>query len=204
MADYDPKLDEVLLLKETSVSSRGDLKSRGDLILTNLNLVFIAKSAILGRVVGVYASPLKDIKVYNDEPQIRITNGDLEIQFLDSIERFYLGNKVLTGNWARFMRMTRNGETVTPQDIETGETRVKEYREKEYSKTKALPGTKFVAGKLKGTIDVFLDTFGIGKHANQKIAQEMTVKCYNCGAKMTGMSGTKMKCAYCGNMQVVG
>ncbi|MED4273929.1 hypothetical protein [Weissella confusa] len=193
MADYDLKSDEVLLLKETSVSSRGDLKSLGDLILTNLNLVFIAKSAILGRVVGVYASPLKDIKVYNDEPQIRITNGDLEIQFLDSIERFYLGNKVLTGNWARFMRMTRNGET-----------RVKEYREKEYSKTKALPGTKFVAGKLKGTIDVFSDTFGIGKHANQKIAQEMTVKCYNCGAKMTGMSGTKMKCAYCGNMQVIG
>lgn len=193
MADYDLKSDEVLLLKETSVSSRGDLKSLGDLILTNLNLVFIAKSAILGRVVGVYASPLKDIKVYNDEPQIRITNGDLEIQFLDSIERFYLGNKVLTGNWARFMRMTRNGET-----------RVKEYREKEYSKTKALPGTKFVAGKLKETIDVFSDTFGIGKHANQKIAQEMTVKCYNCGAKMTGMSGTKMKCAYCGNMQVIG
>ena len=64
----------------------------------------------------------------------------------------------------------------------------------EYSSSdnKALPGTEFIAGTLKGTIDTFKGVF-----STPAVEERVAQACPSCTASMSGVKGSVVKCPYC-------
>ena len=90
MERYALESNEVVLLEEPiSVAGSG---AYGRLLLTNRNIVVVAREALAAEedAIAVDAFPIKDIKVYNDAPQITqrkenvtvsFTSGELSVRF---------------------------------------------------------------------------------------------------------------------------
>ena len=82
MLDYKLREDEVVLYKGfVTLTDTGETKQ---LLLTNLNLVFISKYKKLNTdtEIIVDAIPVGDIKKYQEEPQIKAKGTSVEIYFL--------------------------------------------------------------------------------------------------------------------------
>lgn len=94
MDNYNLQPNEVIVFKGNCQLSKTDEKilnsmidnSSIDLILTNLNLVFINKSKKMfsKEKIDVEIYPTSEIKIYNDAPQINQKNNIVEIFFSDS------------------------------------------------------------------------------------------------------------------------
>ena len=185
---YNLQSNEVVLIKDESVMHEGSsMRFRGELILTNLNLLFIQKSAF-GKTQGALFFPLNQIKVYNDQAQAMIgkarnSANALEVYFLQGVEKFVFlsGGKKKLSEWASKINVAVTGE----------------YAPIQTSASRALPGAELVAGVLKDTFSVFKTKFGAAPQAPVKVAG----KCRSCGASATGFQGQTITCEYCGAAQ---
>lgn len=83
MENYKLAEDEVVLYKGVVTQKKSQVES--ELILTNLNIVFITKYETLEEkqvCVNVEKYPVADIKIYKEEPQIKTKGLAVEIYLL--------------------------------------------------------------------------------------------------------------------------
>lgn len=154
-----------------------------ELVLTNMNL-FLAKKGMFGNSKNLLTFPLSQVKVYNDEAQAvvgKATNGTdlLEVYFLNGQEKFSFqsGGKKKVRAW-----IEKINEVVAGKPVEDA--------------GRAIPGSEFVAGALKDTINVFKGKFGAAT-----APANVAAKCAGCGASISGTQGATVSCEYCGTAQ---
>ena len=70
-------------------------KSNAELILTNLNLVFVKKTKKMftKEEISIETYPIEEIKIYNDVPQIKQNDTEVEIFFIDGEKTIELYSK---------------------------------------------------------------------------------------------------------------
>lgn len=190
--------NEVVVLKEVSVAHGGIMASyKDELILTNLNLIYIDKG-IFGNTKNIVKYPLKQIKIYNGKAQVlqgALSNGipALEVYFINGMETFYFQtqNKKNINKWMGAIQNTINGNT-------------SEYSQPE--EAGALDVFKEVGDQFKEVGQQFLDTFNL-KMPNKKeklLKEEKTSKkCSSCSAPLVGSKGAIVKCQYCDTDQIL-
>ena len=134
MKNYELSVDEVVLYKGNVIPL--DTKGETQLILTNLNIVFITerKKFLAKDEIDVEVYPVDDIKIYKNIPQVKVEN--------DNIVEIYL---------------TRTEKEL--QFLNNDETK-KFFRE---VKNLLIPKTKFekCVEKVKDTIQIVDETLGI-------------------------------------------
>lgn len=193
MGDYKLEINEGIVLKNQNAFHPVGKKigSMGELILTNLNIIYI-KKGMLGGTKEVIKLPLNQIKIIDGNPQIRLerrTNGttQMEIYFFNSEECFYFndfGNKELI-KWIDKIH-----------EILTGEPAKIDEDDRNY-----VPGLSEVANTLKESIGTFKQAFGIKEKKQEK--EKMATRCISCDAPLFGEKGATIKCKYCGVKQTI-
>lgn len=173
--------DEVRLIEiaETYKNDTRFMTHKGDLILTNKNVIWVKKN-IAGFPKSFEKYPLSELKIYDGKPQVGIVSkfGDypaLTFSFRDYEQSFKL---ILTQKIKAKEIITRINKMIT----NTASDVVEE---------KAIPGTAFVAETLKGTINTFKKSFGIKE-------KEAACQCPSCAATIRGIVGQVIECPYCG------
>lgn len=109
MENYSLQSNEAVLYK--GEATLGNNKKRSELLLTNINIVVITKTKKLfsNEQVDLKSYPVKDMKVYNDVPQIKqhgcmveiyLTNTEITFDFYSKFEAYKFAtaaNKLVTG-----------------------------------------------------------------------------------------------------------
>ena len=137
MLDYKLREDEVVLYKGfVTLTDTGETKQ---LLLTNLNLVFISKYKKLNADTEVFVDtmPVGEIKIYQEEPQIKVKGTSVEIYFLTKEIEFNLATK---SDLHKFMHEIK--------DLLSGKTK-QEIKAEKKEKTKNILG---YSGKFMGTV----------------------------------------------------
>lgn len=194
MAKLNLLPNESIILKSESVMHGGFMAAYTDeLILTNQNIVYVSKG-IFGNTKNIKKFPVNQIKMYNDEPQAILgknRNGmpQLEIYFLNGHECFSfqsMGKKEVV-QWINAICKLVTGNEST-----------------NFPSGSAIPGTEYLADKLKGTVETFKNTFGIKSNSIDGVSSEkVTKKCISCSAPLNGNKGQTIHCKYCDTNQVL-
>lgn len=196
MGEFDLSSNEYIIIQNDRVKHGGLLAVYTDsLVLTNLNLVYIKKN-LFNKTEDVQYYPLSSIKNVNGHVQAilgKSKNGmpELQLYFLNGQEQFGFESKVAV---QRFV------ENITK--IVTG-------KEHEIDTSKNMPQNEFeVAGEMlkegfATAAGAFQGAFGtlFGDEKIKQTKKTITKKCSNCGATLTGMSGSTVTCNYCGSKQ---
>ncbi len=82
MENYKLRSDEVVLYKGEVILK--NKKGTTELVLTNLNIVFINKGLPFKEEITVLEYPVCSIKKYEGEPQIKVNGNIVEIYFLET------------------------------------------------------------------------------------------------------------------------
>jgi len=188
MAKYNLQPNEAVLHTSESAVQRGTklfALYTGELVLTNLHIIWVNKNTF-GKVKEVEYLPLALIKVHADQAQARLTKNNqglsqLEVYFQNGEEvfKFQSGKAREIEKWIDAINRAVTGNGVDPAK----------------APGRALPGTGAVAETLRDTFSHFKSSFGGGAAA--AAPQRMSSKCSGCGASISGMSGTVVKCQYC-------
>ena len=93
MEHYELKPTEVVLYK--GKISYDEKNENTQLILTNINMVFITKQKPLFKdeIVDVEIIPVVDVKIYEGKPQIKTKGHLVEIYFVGKEKEFYFHSK---------------------------------------------------------------------------------------------------------------
>ena len=96
MSDYNLYPNEAILLKSQDVFQG---MRKGDLVLTNLAILW-AEKTLFGKIKNVNRIPFNQVKMYNENPQVRLGkagNGisQLEIYLVNGQENFSFNNTLL-------------------------------------------------------------------------------------------------------------
>ena len=143
MLDYKLREDEVVLYKGfVTLTDTGETKQ---LLLTNLNLVFISKYKKLNADTEVFVDtmPVGEIKIYQEEPQIKVKGTSVEIYFLTKEIEFDFTTK---SDLHKFMHEIK--------DLLSGKTK-QEIKAEKKEKVKKTIGT---SAKIAGVMAGFLAT----------------------------------------------
>ena len=198
MAKFSLLPNESIILKTERVKHGGMFAIyTDDLILTSQNLVVVCKGTF-GNTKDVVRYPLNQIKMNNGEPQALLgtaQNGtpQLEVYFLNGQQEAFgfqsMGKKEIT-QWINAIC-----KAVTGHESSTMST----------TSAFAIPGTKYLAETLKGTVDTFKDTFGIKskQQGAEPSAKRVSKKCISCSAPLIGVKGQTVQCKYCDTKQVL-
>lgn len=181
MSDYNLYPNEAILLKSQDVFQG---MRKGDLVLTNLAIIWAEKN-LFGKIKNVNRIPFNQVKMYNENPQVRLGkagNGanQLEIYLVNGQENFSF-NTTLLGKREINKWINEITKAITGHAPEKSFT--------------AIPGTEFVADTLKGTVGVFTDSLGLKK--------TVSTKCMACKAPITGKKGEVFRCKYCDTQQTL-
>lgn len=131
MSDYNLYPNEAILLKSQDVFQG---MRKGDLVLTNLAILW-AEKTLFGKIKNVNRIPFNQVKMYNENPQVRLGkagNGisQLEIYLVNGQENFSFNNTLLgkreINKWINEITKAITGHAP----------------EKSFT---AIPGTEFVA-----------------------------------------------------------
>lgn len=189
MADYSLLPNENVILENYNVChfERGKTSNVGELVLTNLNLIFVKKGTF-GRLQGIQKFPLSKIKTVEGNAQIlfkKSSSGHYQIElfFLNSQEIFVfnsLGKKDVI-EWLDEI-----------SEIITGHPAPLTSSERIY-----IPGSDVVADTLKNTFNTIKGSFGI----KDKDPEKITKRCISCRAPLTGNIGQTVYCKYCDTEQ---
>lgn len=192
MGSYNLQAIEVVIINIDQVIHKKSMFSliSGELILTNLNLVWKTKN-LIRKTTQQY--PLHSIRVFNGKAQVmsekktgenpRLTiffkNDQVTFQFIN--KREYVVKKL-----ANSINHAVTGSTENIYEL----------------KSNAIPGVAKVAEVLKGTVDVFKDAFTVKdekQHVN--ISKKVDKKCSSCSAPISGIEGQVAHCEYCDTAQ---
>jgi hypothetical protein len=188
MAHYNLQPNESFVLGSEHVH-RGN--SSGELVLTNLNLVFITSKGVFKTTYIPQLYPLNQIKIFNGKANVVAGKaGNIEIFFVNGNESFRFWNtdtlfsdKKAEKEAAKWVDAINQVLTGQASDISS-------------SGNSALTGTEFIAGSLKDTFDTVKGAFGI-KGKNDKPPEKLAKKCNSCGAPISGVKGQVTRCQYC-------
>jgi len=183
MDKYNLLPDESIILKCESVFLGNKL---GELILTNYYLTHIIEKGAFKKKYVVQQYSLNQIKVYDGKAQIALGKSNtLDVYLINSNVSFrfysddFFSGKKMKKDCEQFA--SKINELVTGEIIEYGN-----------SDNRALPGTEFLAGTLKGTIDTFKGVFN-----TPPVEEKVAKPCPSCTASMSGTKGDVVKCQYC-------
>ena len=141
MLDYKLREDEVVLYKGfVTLTDTGETKQ---LLLTNLNLVFISKYKKLNADTEVFVDtmPVGEIKIYQEEPQIKVKGTSVEIYFLTKEIEFNFATK---SDLHKFMHEIK--------DLLSGKTK-QEIKAEKKERTQEIVNTSV---KVAGVVSSFL------------------------------------------------
>ena len=183
MDKYNLLPDESIILKSESVFLGNKL---GELILTNHNLTHIIEKGAFKKKYITSQYPLNQIKSYDGKAsvtlgksntlEVHLINGNVAFRFYS--DDFFTGKK-MKKDCEQFA--SKINELVTGEKIEYSN-----------SDNRALPGTEFIAGTLKGTIDTFKGVF-----KTPAVEERIAKPCPSCTASLSGVKGSVVKCPYC-------
>lgn len=165
----------------------------GELMLTNLNLVFIKTKGLFRTTYIPVLYPIRNIKKYNEKAQLILGNdGSISIQFRDGQETFEFWNDDVlfsekkaakeASRWAQAIDQLINGQV--PDTIEPADP--------------SRENVEVIAESLKDTIDIFKTALGAKSTAKSKA---VAAKCSACQAPVSGLKGQIVHCQYCGSKQ---
>lgn len=167
--------------------------SNDELILTNINIIYVAKNAF-GKVKNIQKYPLNQLKVVNGQPQVMMgknSQGGPQLQFYfrngqESFEFSHFGRKEIS-KWIDGIYQAVTGNPVPATDRKN---------------FMAIPGTEQVVGTVKDTIGAFKDALGLKSKGNFETGN-VTVKCIGCMAPLSGAKGETVRCKYCDTEQTL-
>ena len=183
---YSLAPNEAVILKDTSVQhGTGFMRSYTDeLILTNLNLICVRKSAF-GRTKSVFTFPLNQIKKLDGKPQAvkgELSGGDktLDIYLINGIEHFQFqtGEKKKINLWINEIYKVITGNPCT--DLKEDDSLV---------------------GSILGFGKKVKDSLGF--KTEEPTSNNVTKKCMSCSAPLTGTKGHTVRCKYCDTDQIL-
>lgn len=181
MLDYGLGADEVILVEcENAIHDEKKIfKSPGNLVLTNKQILF-ATLNIFGKVKDVDRHPLSDIKVFDGMVQAKLDakfgeNPVLNIFYKNGQASYTLIDKSKAIEFVKKLNKTVTGDDI---EVETG----------------LSAGAAMLGEALRSTTAAFKNAFGIKEPEPETIV----MSCTGCGAKITGVKGSLVKCEFCG------
>lgn len=188
MLNIDLQIDEVLILNDETAYLD---KKMGELFLTNKRLVWAKKTAFGNKIKEMKELPLSQIKMYNGEPQVRVTGQlmepELQIQHNGGIATISFMNKRTTNNWMDEIHIAITGQKSSSSSDRLGNL--------------AIPGMDILGKGIKDSVGAFAAGLGV---KNKLIKDKnVTTTCSACGAPISGIKGEKIICEFCGTAQVL-
>ncbi len=181
MHDYGLSSDEVVLVECENVTPKDKkaFNSSGNLVLTNKNILF-ATFTMFGKVKNVDRHPVSDVKVFDG-----IVQAKLDLRFGDNpvMNIYYKASQVsymLTDNVKAKEFVKQLNKLVTGNDIEI--------------ESGLTAGAAMLGEALGGMASAFKGAFGI----KEKEPEKIVMPCTGCGASITGIKGSLVKCEFCG------
>lgn len=192
MDNYNLEPNEFMIMKsEDDIWVRNRSDEYCTLMLTNQNVVIVIDPESRKQQIRTYQ--VSQIKMYNGQAQALVnkksgSSPQLEIYFFDGQETFEFESKNEAVRWAENINNLLIGKQVNFINTEK----------------EALPGTKFVATKVKDTLDTVKNVFGLkSKSGSNPGPGIVTKKCLSCGAPILGNAGHMVKCRYCDTDQAL-
>jgi len=193
MTKYNLQPNESFILNSEHVYSGN---TNGELVLTNLNLVYIISKGIFKTTYIPQIYPINQIKVFKGKAQAILgKDGNLDIHFINGKESFkFSNNETLfsdkkaekeAGRWVNAINQLITGQV--SEDV--------------MSVNPALVGVEVIAGTLKDTFDTFRGSLGVKSKSSNEIHTKATKKCSSCGAPISGIKGQIVRCQYCDSDQ---
>lgn len=168
----------------------------GELILTNLNLVFITSKGVFKTIYIPQLFPINQIKQFNGKAQTILgKEGNIDIHFINGQESFQFWNSDTLFSEKKAEREAGRWVNVINQVI-TGQV-----SEIDMSVSPAIAGTEFIAGTIKDTFDTFKGAFGIKSKSSNEMPTKAVKKCSSCSAPISGTKGQIVRCKYCDSDQ---
>lgn len=188
MTNYNLQPNESFILNSEHVHNGN---TSGELILTNLNLVYITSKGIFKTTYIPKLYPINQIKVFNGKAQVILgKNGNIDVHFINGVESFKFWNsdtmfsdKKAEKEASRWVNAINQLITGQVSDIDT-------------SISSKLAGSDGIAGTIKDTFDIFKGAL-VGKTSNNEIPTKIAKKCMFCGAPISGTKGKIVRCQYC-------
>jgi hypothetical protein len=186
LAGYTLLPNEVVLLEQAQVFRGGVSFSTNSLQLTNLNLILWTKGALSSsKTAQVF--PLRYIKMYDGEPQVRLANAmpgqaSLEVNLVQGVELFRFNSKKDVMVFVSKIREVFAGMPGSGGQVNSG-----------------TMGD--VASALGDTVNAFREALGMKPKPIQQGPVSFARACTECGAPISGRQGTVTACAYCDSPQ---
>ncbi|MBD7914741.1 hypothetical protein H9660_06245 [Clostridium sp. Sa3CUN1] len=189
MSKYNLQSNESFILENDHVRHGN---SNGELILTNLNLVYITTKGVFRTNYIHQIYPIKQIKVFNEKAQVVLgKDGNIDIYFVNGMESFKFWNtdslfsmKKAEKEASRWINAINNLITGQVSEIDMAVT------------SKSVD-SGVIAGAIKDTFEVFKGALGGKTQNNNEIAKKVAKKCSFCGAPISGVEGQIVRCQYC-------
>lgn len=118
MENYKLREDEVLLYKGDIEMS--DKKDNTQLLLTNINIVFITKTKKIFQEesVDVISFPIEDIKMYEGVPQVKTKSNNVEIYLKSGEKEFAFDSKNELHKFVSAINKLLTGKSGTERNAE--------------------------------------------------------------------------------------
>lgn len=189
MSKYNLQPNEFFILNSEYVR-RGE--TRGELILTNLNLVYITSKGFFKTTYIPQLYPINQIKVFNGKAQVILgKDGNIDFHFINGQESFqFWNNDTLfsdkkaekeAGRWVNAFNQLITGQV---SEIDT-------------SVSPAMAAAAVIAGTIKDTFDTFKGALRVKSKNNNETPTKAAKKCSSCGASISGIKGQIVRCQYC-------
>lgn len=193
MDKYNLQPNEYFILNNENVYNGN---TRGELILTNLNLVHIISKGIFKTTYIPQLYPINQIKVFNGKAQAILgEDGKIDIHFINGVESFKFWNDDVLFSAKKAQKEASKWVNAINQLI-TGEV-----SETDTSVSSEVTGAEVIVGTIKDTFDTVKGTFGIKQKSNIEMPTKAVKKCSCCGAPISGTKGQIIHCQYCDSDQ---
>ena len=186
MIDYGLRPDEAFVCECENVMSRKSqlnmLDEKGMLVLTDKNILWITKG-LFNRIKEIKRYSLSNVKVYRNKAQVFLK---MEKNSAPNITVFFCDGQIS-------LDMSDKDKAI---DMANHINKLVMKNDEDIFAKRTLPGAEFIAETLKGTAIKVRDIFDFG---NNEPRRESAVRnCTRCGAYVSGIKGTTVKCENCG------
>ena len=179
MIDYNLEANEVLLVElRCNAETNSNRAISHDVALTNNNIILVYKGTF-GKVKEIRKYPLYDVNIFDGRAAIIFNEKLLDSSIINIT-----------------MKTDRIQIRFAPEEKKKGREFANQLNklvsnEDENIAQSSIPGMRAVADSVKGTIDVFKNSFGIKP-------KKLVVRCSGCGVNIAGEKGKIVYCQYCG------
>ena len=188
--EYQLSPNESIIMKSDHVYHG---KEKGELILTNINLVHVTAKGMLKNNYITQRYPINQIKVFNGNAQVILgKSGNIDFYFMNGQESFrfwnddtFFSDKKAENEAANWVSAINQLLTGTDAGINNS------------TKTTVI-GTEMIADAIGGTVNAFKGALGFkAKNSSAEQIEKTARKCSFCGASISGNTGQIVRCSYC-------